>query len=232
MKIDLMTFTGADESVTPDKVVRLAEEYPNIKTEWALLLSKNNKGKRTRYPSIAWMENFVKGTSLRLAGHFQGVWLRDMCEGRPSFAADHHFLWAALQRIQMNFHSEPAIINERFVDQADKDKQYIFQMDGVNEAVYANLQSKLNIVPLFDTSAGAGIVPDSWPVPMHPTYNGYAGGLGPDTLKEQLKKIEDAVGDGVVWLDCETRIRSNDDKLFDLDKCRKMLDIIAAIKDG
>lgn len=225
MKIDLMTFTGADESVTPDQIVRVAEEYPNINTEWALLVSKNNIGKRTRYPSLPWMENLVKNTHLRLAGHFQGAWLRDMCEGNFSFANQHPVLWDAFQRIQLNFHGNQAVITDNFYKEAWK-KQFIFQMDGVNDEVYHSMKGKVDVVPLFDTSAGAGIVPDSWPKCIHPTYNGYAGGLGPDTLQEQLKKIEGVAGDGVVWLDCETRIRSNDDKLFDLDKCRKMLDII------
>jgi phosphoribosylanthranilate isomerase len=225
MKIDLVTFTGADESVTPDQIIHVTEEYPTIKTEWALLVSKNNVGKRTRYPSLAWMEKLVKDTNLRLAGHFQGIWLREMCEGNFTFAKAYPILWAAFQRIQLNFHGNLALIIEEFYKEAWK-KQFIFQMDGVNEEVYHSMEGKVDVVPLFDTSAGAGVVPDSWPKPLHATFNGYAGGLGPNTLKEQLKKIEEAAGDAVIWLDMETRIRSNDDMLFDLDKCRKVLDIV------
>ena len=54
---------------------------------------------------------------------------------------------------------------------------------------------------------------------------GYAGGLGPDTLAEQLPKIAEATGDRTIWIDMESKVRSEDDQQFDLDKVRACLEI-------
>jgi predicted component of viral defense system (DUF524 family) len=45
--------------------------------------------------------------------------------------------------------------------------------------------------------------------------------LGPENLAEQLKAIEDVVGDRDVWIDMESRIRTNDK--LDLDKAEQVL---------
>ena len=42
-----------------------------------------------------------------------------------------------------------------------------------------------------DKSGGAGIVPEEWSEPIA-WYNGYAGGLGPQNLEEQLSLIAKA----------------------------------------
>lgn len=243
MKIDRVTFTGPDESVKPEDVLRVVDEYPMLKIEWALLLSKANEGKRTRYPSLAWMEEFTKQClpyltsddheeKLYLAGHIQGHWLRTMVRGSPELPTDRPTIWPFFDRIQLNFHGEKTVVTEGFYAELQNDlngKGFIFQMDGVNEAIYNEAQKRgiLNLKPLYDTSAGQGVIPHEWRKPIHATFNGYAGGLGPANFKEELKRIEEVVGDSLIWTDCETRIRSNDDQLFDLDKCRKMLDIVA-----
>ena len=84
---------------------------------------------------------------------------------------------------------------------------------------------KIFAVPLFDLSGGAGILPESWPKAKG-EYCGYAGGLSPENLEEQLEKIKCVVDeDQKIWIDVETHVRSSDDKQFDLDKVRKFLEI-------
>ena len=237
MKIDRVTFSGIDESINAEQILRVAEEYPSILTEWALLLSKSNEGSRPRYPDRQWMEQFIRETithmqrgAISVAGHLQGRWLRSLAQGNNEVAKDRPTLWPYLQRVQLNFHGEKAPIKDGFFTQLmDQRKQFIFQMDGVNEDVYHSAQNYVgvNLVPLFDMSAGSGTVPDTWREPVHPVFNGYAGGFGPRTIDEQLKRQEQVVGDGVIWIDMETKIRSDDDLKFELDKCRQVLDIIA-----
>jgi hypothetical protein len=102
-----------------------------------------------------------------------------------------------------------------------------------------------NCYGLFDVSGGAGILPDGWPQPIHIDiepgefgegieywrYSGYAGGLGPGNLAEQIPKIIEASGgteftnEGRIWLDMESRVRSDDDRQFDLQKVRRCLEI-------
>ena len=245
MHLDRVTFTGADESVTPDEILRVVEEYPTIKTEWALLLSKGLEGTRPRYPALAWMEEFIKASlasvtadKTAIAGHLQGRWLRDMSKGKDTFFQERDTIANYFQRYQLNFHGDRSFVNEGFhallletAYLSGFEKQFIIQMDGINEDIYhqacaeASCQPNM-IVPLFDLSAGAGIVPESWPRPIHPNLNGYAGGLGPETIQEQWKRIEDVAGDTWIWIDMERRIRSEDDRKFELDKCRQVLDFV------
>jgi hypothetical protein len=52
---------------------------------------------------------------------------------------------------------------------------------------------------------------------------GYAGGLGPDNLAEELRRIEEVAGDAEVWIDMETNVRTAE--RFDLDKVRRCYDL-------
>ena len=73
-----------------------------------------------------------------------------------------------------------------------------------------------------------GVLPDKWPEP-NGDYCGYAGGLSPDNLAEQLEKIDKAItnkdgGFYAIWIDAETHLRSPDNQRFDLDKVVKFLE--------
>ena len=53
---------------------------------------------------------------------------------------------------------------------------------------------------------------------------GYAGGLGPDNVVEQVQKISQHVDPSAsIWIDMERRVRSDDDKWLDLGKVRTVL---------
>jgi hypothetical protein len=54
-----------------------------------------------------------------------------------------------------------------------------------------------------------------------------AGGLGPDNLKEVLYSLSALVGDSQVWVDMESRVRTEDNERLDLDKVRVCLEIAA-----
>jgi phosphoribosylanthranilate isomerase len=237
MKIETVTFTGADESVKPEDILRVVEDYPNVSTEWGLLLSKANEGKRPRFPSKDWMLDFSKQAqyvNTKVAGHLQGRWLESLFDDPPDgFLRSRGELLEYLTRLQLNFHSNPPNDfpnhwREMMYFLNLLKKQFIFQMDGISDHLYHKAAGQdLICYPLFDRSAGQGVVPDSWPKPLHPKLNGYAGGLGPENIKEQLKRIEDVVGDGTIWIDMETKIRSEDDSKFLLDKCRAVLEVVA-----
>ena len=96
--------------------------------------------------------------------------------------------------------------------------------DDVNNDLLDKVTSDgINAVPLFDISGGRGIVPKEWP--KQKGYCGYAGGLSPDNLQEQLEKIEKVVDDVPIWIDAETHLRSPDNSILDLDKVRSFLEI-------
>lgn len=226
----VVTFTGADDSVKVEDIIALAADYPD--TEWGILFGAGSHGGR-RFPSKLWIESQVPkmaAAGLNLCAHLCGMpvyhlvlngdltWLYQYSEEVTS----------AFKRVQLNFHGQqfPAPANSFLTRIQDAPYQFIFQNDGVNGHLIGSVSGEKR-VRLFDVSHGAGVLPDEtgWPERTRIEYMGYAGGLGPDNIKAQLKLIEAAakpVQYSDFWIDMETRVRSNRDKLFDLTKVRKV----------
>lgn len=234
MILDRVTLTGADDSVDPRDLLALSRAFPFV--EWGILYGSSQG--RPRYPSLAWIDRLrglafdagIARVDLNLSAHLCSKWVRDfVLEGEYTFGASH--VDTFFKRVQLNFHAHHHPANVKFVERmrAIKGKEFIFQMDEVNDQLWSSAwQSDLPAVPLFDTSGGAGILPGAWPKPYRGVYNGYAGGLGPDNLASQLRSIAAiAPGDYRVWVDMETKVRSEDDTAFDLDKCRRVLETAA-----
>jgi hypothetical protein len=229
--INKVTITGADDSIDPQDLVVLSREFPFV--EWGILLSKSSVGKK-RFPSYNWIENLHKvwgKDALSLSGHICGSWVRDVCDGKWSILNElsnaHMF-----SRFQLNFHALVHKLNVQdfiigFKDNRLDSKQFIFQLDDVNNKILdIARENGIDAVALFDTSGGVGVLPESWPV-ARDFYCGYAGGLSPENLTPQLEMISEVAGNGPIWIDVETKIRSNDDYLFDLVKVRKFLELSA-----
>jgi len=243
MKLDRVTMTGADDSViNPRDLDDISQEYPFV--EFGVLVSASQTCDGVpRFPSLAWIHGLKKFPELNLSLHVCGRWVRMLLAGHVdpvllNLASDNY------QRIQLNFHAERNECDPKAMVRAlerlkaygpNKDRQFIFQIDGEMGADHLNDVEEYNddgldIVGLFDVSHGAGMLPDSWPSPddalMHlHGYYGYAGGLGPDNLAKQIPLIGEAAGSYRHWIDMETQIRSNDDRQFDLAKVRKCLEI-------
>lgn len=240
--INRVTITGADDTISPKALLDLSAEFPFV--EWGILLSKNNEG-NLRFPSRKWMyelhylwsDIFKKATEgvnpLCLSGHICGSWVRQICEGNwNEFLDDNASMQDMFSRFQLNFHSQVHKLNrEKFIDGFNNPelwfRQFIFQLDNVNDEILEIAKdSDIDAVGLFDLSGGLGVLPASWPVCKG--YSGYAGGLSPENLEEQLEKISKVAGDGPIWIDVETHIRSEDgmgNDIFDLDRVRSFLEI-------
>jgi hypothetical protein len=78
---------------------------------------------------------------------------------------------------------------------------------------------------LFDASGGKGVSPKTWPSVPAALGCGFAGGLGPDNLARELRRLEGIVGDRAVWIDMQSRVRSEDGAVLDLAKVRAGLEI-------
>jgi len=173
-----------------------------------------------------------------LSGHLCGRWVRDLLAGRFTYKEerpDHFALW---KRMQLNFAGGPepaedfwwalASVHDRvtFIFQVNGDSDYLYYSPAEGDWPGGAMARGLNAVALYDHSGGKGRVPRNWtPLPHPEVFTGYAGGLGPDNLADQLKRIEDAVGDSTIWIDLETKVRSDNDQVFDLDKVRRCYDI-------
>lgn len=227
MKLDRVTITGADESINPQHLKDISKEYPFV--EWGILYSiKRNRNGAPRYPQQKWIEELrdINENSMRLSIHLCGRVVRDLVtNARWQIPIS---ILKGFQRAQLNFHGERLDFHEDFVNVLPYRQKFIFQMDGINDnIIYKGLYLGRDVVPLFDNSHGAGVLPNTWSKPIAGIYNGYAGGLGPKNLKKQLDKIAQVVKSERIWVDMETKVRSNDDQQFDLDKVIKCLDIAA-----
>lgn len=224
MHLDRVTITGADDSVEVEALIDLTNKYPFV--EWGILFSAKHQG-GPRYPSESWLQK-LNGNARYLPGlsaHLCGKWVRDIVEeGEPSWWKAFPALSKRFERVQLNFHGQYHKAGRGFVGAIKRlpNEEFILQHDGVNDATILELGAKLPVVPLFDRSGGAGVVPAAWPAPIW-KYQGYAGGLGPENIEDEIHRILDVVGDSRIWIDMETRVRTSNDEVFDLAKVESCL---------
>lgn len=252
MHLDRVTITGADDSVEPQDIVDLSREFPFV--EWGILASQKSTGRSSRFPSREWMirlQAVASQNPMNLSLHLCGRWVRELLIGKRCEQLDDAALFL-FQRVQLNFHAENTRCHPLDFCHALStmgDREFIFQIDGsggnehleaVNDAADCH-NYRLKTVALFDLSGGAGVLPESWPKPIYLNatpgphgegveqwaYHGYAGGLSPDNLAVQIPLIAQAADGARFWIDMETRVRSDDDRQFDLGKVRKALEIAA-----
>lgn len=69
---------------------------------------------------------------------------------------------------------------------------------------------------LVDASGGRGISPREWERPITDKRVGYAGGLGPDNIVEEVEKIRSVASENF-WIDMENKLRDEND-LFSVEK--------------
>lgn len=239
MKLDRVTITGADDSVTAADLIALSAEFPFV--EWGILFSRSSHGARPRFPSSSWVTTNIPAlgaADVKLCAHLCGGWVR-------ALVLDGDFAWRACYRatghnyarIQLNFHGEFHRQHPTFARVIEMDgRQFILQCDSVNDDAVkvlchseANTRERTFAVPLFDTSGGAGVLPDGWPAHWGPgIYCGYAGGLSPSNVLQQLELIEKAApGPQPIWIDMERQVRTPDDSALDLTKVRSVLEQVA-----
>ena len=225
--ITRVTITGADNSISPLDLVRITRQFPFV--EWGILVSKNSVG-NYRFPSFGWINeliNLKKLYELPLSLHLSGMYVRDMVDGKPTVINDLPKIWRAFDRVQINTHAQNHNTGELMMPILNcfPEKEFIFQFDNVNGQLLENaINSGVNCSALFDLSHGTGVLPEKWPKPLKGKC-GYAGGLGPDNIQQQIHTIESIVGEKQVWIDMETKVRSENDSLFDLNKVVKCLEI-------
>lgn len=223
--------------------------FPSYK--WLQELTDFNNRRRSR-SSLGAIKN--------LSGHLCGEYVRNILVGEDVFAElndkiDSPFFTSIFKRWQINTHGfEHAFLmrpacNEyhlsKFHDKcfsnildycAARGQTVILQYDKANMDLLnaVDYYDNHHIQALVDLSHGAGILPSEWESPKLKIVTGYAGGLSPENLYEQLSKIYDILNKvdignkqipAIIWIDAETKLRSKNDSVFDLNKVEKFLEI-------
>lgn len=225
--LKLVTITGADDSVQIKDLVEITKDYPFV--EWGILMSRSQAG-FWRFPSQEWKNSFAsimtrECPDSNVSLHLCGQYVRDILEkGVNSSWFNNVPLWDLASRCQLNFHGVLHSYNlDKCVGCLMKypDIQFILQNDEVNFEVYCTVGQFINSVSLFDISHGSGMSPDSWP--QSNFFSGFAGGLGPHNIKQELPKIFKVAGEHDFWIDMETNVRTPDDSQLDLNKVVQVL---------
>lgn len=222
-----VTVTGADDNTDVLKMVELQKKFPFV--EFAILVQPNRSG-LPRWPRKEWIKT-LSGCDLQLSLHLCGHYVNDLLLGdSTSIFTELGDIWNMFDRVQINTHGEKhetelnsmAILLNNFPG-----KEFIFQYDNENNEAFEHaLNSGVNCSALFDLSHGAGVLPNSWPKIIDGAKCGYAGGLSPDNVKEQMDNIIEKNGHDVnIWIDAETHLRSRTDgiDIFDLKKVESFL---------
>jgi len=223
MKLKYCSITGADDAVDPRELLKLSQEFPFV--EWAIWLMPERMG-GPRAPKMEWILQFLATcTQTHHALHLCGEGLLNFVKNDPvTVALTQHF-----PRIQLNIRFDNVIqklnINHLFNKiKQDPASTFIIQYADDN----ANLLPELKKIPnhqiFFDASAGTGVSPDAWPAPLAGHSCGYAGGIGPENVKDHLEKIGRVSQGQETWIDMESRVRTND--VFDLSKVKRVLEIV------
>jgi hypothetical protein len=223
--ISWVSLTGAEDSVDPGALVDMSQEHPQA--EWALLCLFEREG-AGRNPTQAWRESFLD----RIEGHGRSA--LHLC-GKESF--DRLLRtgpWDELgryDRIQANINARSQAFDkeqtmEIWTILSTQTRGLIIQLhDNVRPWAMEFLERQrlgARVEVLFDESKGRGVAPDAWTACLDGLACGYAGGLGPENVEQAMPLIAKAASAPGCWIDMETRLRS--EGLFDLDKCRQVLE--------
>lgn len=236
MPLKKVTVTGADDSVRPAALLEIANRFPFV--EFGILVGQDHFGS-PRFPSAPWIAEFVEafhGRPGQVSMHLCGEWVRDFYMGRPLAVGQFPAaLLHAAGRVQLNTHG---VLHEyelsgmmTLIGQLNQvGIEVIFQYDEINVIpLETAAHGGLKVSALVDGSHGAGILPAAWPAPEDTEGDnleipiGYAGGLTPENVADQIYLMPQDPPGAPTWVDAETHLRASEGMLFDLTKVERFL---------
>jgi hypothetical protein len=230
MPLSYCSLTGIDETTPLVELAVVSDMYPYA--EWGFLYSPRQQGTPGRYPSVARIERAFKELPpyVRVALHVCGAGVSQLLDGERVVCRLADQLRARGGRVQLDFdaaRSEVDLGRLRQLMLTHPDIVFITRHNDANKAVSQALAGVPNHAILFDSSVGRGLSPQSWQRAAESIPCGYAGGLGPETLGQQLPRIYEAADKATFWIDMEERLRDEHDR-FSMSLARKCLEIVSA----
>ena len=222
MKLKYVAITGADDDVAVADLNALSEKFSFA--EWAILLMPERMGQK-RFPSADWIKNFVRKYEGEYKSmHLCGSAFLGFIKNDPAVLN----LMKGFNRIQLNLEFGNVEGQYKIDDllrqiKAHPEFEFVIQYTDKRQDLLPRLLDIPNHAILFDGSAGSGVLPGSWPAPLSGHFCGYAGGLNPDNIRQNLEKIAKVAHGRETWVDMETGVRTDD--RFDLKKVRRVFDL-------
>lgn len=226
-----ISMTGAGEATSFARMQRISKAHPFV--EWGVLYSRNLAGKENRYPTLEWLEKFASKANARnmtIALHLCGGIVKDLLNQALTrqFSKDSARILALASkfgRVQLN---TPAKMDQvpnfealiQYLNRTENRTTTILQWNKHNEEVCKRLGRTHGFECLIDASGGRGLTCETWPnvSRFDIARVGYAGGLSPENVWDQLGRIATTVDERSFWVDAEGKLRDAKDQ-FDLDLC-------------
>ncbi len=180
-----------------------------------------------RYPSTSWMNRIrQKPSNLRLSAHLCGASVRRYLHGK----ALRPPMGPLLARIQLNQidleylfanwpRRAPIQVSHGVIILVCPDPDA--RVFALARAWHAN---GCKTAVLIDDSRGTGRTRRDWPQTDDDILCGFAGGIGPDNIRQTLDEILDRQLGKPFWIDMESKIRG-DDGGFSVEKATRCLEI-------
>ena len=211
--IQKITFTGADNQNSIKDLTSILESHDFV--EFGILFSEKLLNTK-RYPSLEYLNQLP--TDLNFALHLCGNQLKQLVTNLDDSVFKDYPQLLKFKRIQLNF--SPYKVHKQLPELLSKyENEFIYQIceNDLKEELISNSKN-VNFSVIFDSSGGNGIVPIWKELIKLDRKVGYAGGLGPDNLIEELIKIKQINTNPNIWIDMETKVRTNE--MFDIDKVK------------
>ncbi len=208
----LITVTGLDDYTDLDTMKKLAR--PGV--EVGILVTAEPKG-RGRYPSPKTIGLAVHLLSGRCALHICGRAARQQLTA----GGYDNWLLRGVARVQVNGRvstDEIRTLCDRYptIEFITQHCDYNLGLAAANTANNHSL--------LIDSSGGKGLSPSDWLAPLTSKPVGFAGGLGPDNLEQELPRIREAASVGW-WVDMESKLRDEYDH-FSVELVAQSIDLV------
>lgn len=224
MKLRYVSLTGADDNVEIKDLESFSKQYPFF--ECAILMFPEREGKN-RNPSKAWRNKFYDSSVGNRAIHLCGSIINKLAEQDPDLISELN----RVQRVQINLKPQWASVElvEKLVVAVKSlpHIEFITQYNDSNREYFKYWEGVENHSYLYDASLGKGLAPDNWSAPVKDKRTGYAGGMSPENVEENILKISQVSNINPVWIDMESGVRTDD--RFDLKKAEDVLAITAKV---
>ncbi|MBQ8482036.1 MAG: hypothetical protein IJ532_05830 [Alphaproteobacteria bacterium] len=239
MKLKFITCSGCNETTSIPELLNLLNEFPRaeigvqvsnkkaaygtprydwIYSLWGLLLHRRTTINAALHVNLQWVEDFGQGI---VAPELEEFLLFDYNDDSPFF-----------QRVQLNFkigrEKTPDIDKLEKVIRRFPRHRFILSYNQSNKRLIQELYIRnVKFDCLFDESFGAGIVPATRDEPAFiDVLQGYAGGITPDNVEQELHKIAQTNKKGYcmqdVYIDAHKGLE-DEFTHFDINKCRAYL---------
>ena len=242
MKLSFISCSGANEHTN---IRELADAFGNLFYP-EIVMGIQVSGKKASYetPRYLWLERLYKylektDTYLNISLHVNEDWAERFLEGDVAEELNHFLRTNHSQGIPF---IKTVQLNFKLSDKIEKDidadvlietmrryprQDFILSCNRYNNNFINRIynESSYKFLCLYDESFGEGIIPAQREAPLfEDRLQGYAGGLSPDNIIEELQKIEKLVdNDTEIFVDAEGKLKDTDGK-FSITKAKEFAD--------